>query len=100
MKIAVAAMMQETNTFSHQRTEHADFTVARGDAVYGVQKWKNRAVFGILDTLAALGYTVAPGYCAIALPGVLVASSGSVAGLDVASHDSLLGADSPGMEFF
>lgn len=37
---------------------------------------------------------------AIALPGVLVASSGSVAGLDVASHDSLLGADSPGMEFF
>lgn len=72
MKIAVAAMMQETNTFSHQRTELADFTVARGDAVYGVQTWKNRAVFGILDTLAALGYTVAPGYCAIALPGALI----------------------------
>ena len=72
MKIAVAAMMQETNTFSHQRTALRHFVTAKGQAVYGMDRWKRRSIFGILDALGAAGQTVIPTFCAIALPGALI----------------------------
>ena len=72
MKIAVAAMMQETNTISHQRTALRHFVITKGDAVYHETRWKRRSIFGIIESLTQAGHTVVPGYCAIALPGALI----------------------------
>ncbi len=72
MKVAVASMMQETNTFSHLRTEYEDFRTAKGEEVYGVDKWKRHSVMGIIETLKDGGIQVVPTFAAIALPGGLI----------------------------
>lgn len=72
MKVAVAAMMQETNTFSHLRTCYEDFRTARGEDVYKVERWKRHSISGIIETLKAGGVKVAPSFFAIALPGALI----------------------------
>ena len=72
MKIAVAAMMQETNTFSHLRTAFEDFITAKGGDVYGVDRWKRHAISGILETLRAEGVEIVPTFFAVALPGALI----------------------------
>jgi microcystin degradation protein MlrC len=72
LKVAVASMMQETNTFSHLRTEYEDFLTAKGEEVYGADRWKRHSVMGIIETLKAGGIQVVPTFIAIALPGGLI----------------------------
>ncbi len=72
MKIAVAAMMQETNTFSHLRTAFEDFVTAKGDEVIKVKRWQRHSISGIMDTLKAAGAELAPTFFAVALPGALI----------------------------
>ncbi|MBO7747317.1 M81 family metallopeptidase [Paenibacillus sp. MWE-103] len=68
MRIAVAGLMHETNTFTSLRTGLADFTVAEGSAVHGVARWKGTVFAGALETLAKLGAEPVPVYFARALP--------------------------------
>lgn len=72
MRIAVGAMMQETDTFSHLRTRLADFTRAHGDEVYGVKAWKHNVISGALETLRAGGADVVPTSFSRAIAGALV----------------------------
>ncbi len=72
LKIAVAAMMQETNTFSHLRTDFDNFVTAKGDDVYQVKRWKRHSISGIMDTLKAGGAELVPTFFAVALPGALI----------------------------
>lgn len=70
MRIAIASMMQETNTFSHLRTGYEDFKIAKGDEVYG---WPGRSsVKGAIDALRAAGTEIVPAFFANALPGALI----------------------------
>ncbi|SFI80893.1 Microcystin degradation protein MlrC, contains DUF1485 domain [Paenibacillus sp. UNC496MF] len=68
MRIAVAGLMHETNTFTALRTGLGDFTVAEGSAVHGVARWKGTVFAGALETLAGLGAEPVPVYFARALP--------------------------------
>ncbi|WP_219834994.1 M81 family metallopeptidase [Paenibacillus sp. R14(2021)] len=72
MRIAVAGMMHETNTFTSLRTGLADFTLAEGSGVYAVERWRGTVFDGVLRTLADLSAEVLPVYFARALPSGLV----------------------------
>jgi microcystin degradation protein MlrC len=71
LKIAVGAMMHETNTFTTIRTGIGDFTCAEGNDVFGVQKWKGTCIAGIIDKLKA-EVEIIPTFFARALPGGMV----------------------------
>ncbi len=70
MRIAVASMMHETNTFTRLTTSLADFRLHCGDAIYGAEH--GTVVHGILDTLRSAGVEVIPTYFARALPSGLI----------------------------
>ncbi len=71
MRVAVACMMQETNTFNPLYTTREYFAHASGEAVYSHPRWctGDDATRGILDTLAEHGATVIPLTFFRALPG-------------------------------
>ncbi|NBD24293.1 M81 family metallopeptidase [Paenibacillus glycinis] len=71
-RIAVAGIMHETNTFTALRTGLADFTVAAGQEVHAVARWKGNVFDGILGTLDDLGAEAVPVYFARALPSGLI----------------------------
>lgn len=72
MRIAVAGMMHETNTFTSLRTGMADFTKAAGAEVHAVERWRGSVFAGILEMLASRGAEPVPIYFARALPSGLV----------------------------
>lgn len=72
LRIATAAMMQETNTFTTDRTVLDDFTQAEGDAVRRVARWKGNGIDAIHVALDGLEVQVMPTFFARALPGGLV----------------------------
>jgi microcystin degradation protein MlrC len=73
MRIAVAGMMHETNTFTSLRTSLSDFTVARGGTeMEGVAHWRGNVFHGVMDTLKAAGAVPVALIFARALPSGMV----------------------------
>jgi len=72
MKILVASIGHESNTFSPLPTRWADFTVRRGDALLDTAALGDNALAGIVDTLRGAGVELVPAIHAAALPGGLV----------------------------
>ena len=109
MRIAIAAMMHETNTFTRLRTSLADFRTARGHEVYEVTAWKGNVIDGIAETLRSSGAEIVPAYFARALPSGLVlrdtfktiadaivsgiAQAGTLDGICLALHGSMCAED-------
>lgn len=71
MRVAVAAMMHETNTFNEIPTRKEDFNIADAKAVYEDELWHgDSSTWGIIETLAGRdGFEVVPLFFARALPG-------------------------------
>lgn len=65
-QIVVAALMQESNTFSPRRTTEADFTIRRGQALLDL--------LPVVPLLQAAGCSVIPAVYARALPGGYVSA--------------------------
>lgn len=76
MRIAIAAMMHETNTFTTKLTPLEDFRPVEGEAVYSSDYWmKEMPIGGIVQVLRKEGVEILPIYFAGALPSGVVTSS-------------------------
>lgn len=76
MRIAVASMMHETNTFTALRTPLEDFHPVHGEAVYDSAYWlEETPVGGIINVLRKNEVEIVPIYFAGALPSGIVTSS-------------------------
>ena len=60
MKIAIASILQESNTFSPVRTRYADFSPVFGAAAYERHAAKLTEMGGFLDVLEATGASIEP----------------------------------------
>lgn len=75
MRVFVASIMHETNTFTHGRTHLDNFRPIRGQVVYEhITRMQSSAVEGIINTLRTAGVEVVPSVFAHALPSGTVAN--------------------------
>lgn len=73
MRVAVGAMMHETNTFTTGRTIYEDFHPVSGKDVFACPEWLNETpAGGIIETLQSQGIEVVPTLFAKALPSGIV----------------------------
>lgn len=72
MKIFVASMMHETNTFTTGRTDYEHFSPVIGDEIYHASKWEESSAMGSIQTLKSEGVSIFPSLFGSALPSGLL----------------------------
>lgn len=60
MKVAIAALLQETNTFSPQATVRGHFLMTPGHEVLESHKTENSEIHGFVDALTGVGAQIVP----------------------------------------
>lgn len=68
MRIGIASILQETNTFSIKATEMGDFTVAVGPDIFDLVSGTNSELAGAIGTLRGAGADISPIAYAWAMP--------------------------------
>ena len=60
MKVAIAALLQETNTFSPQATDRGHFLITPGHELIEIHKTENSEIHGFVDALTGAGARIVP----------------------------------------
>lgn len=76
MKIAIAQIIHETNTFNQSTTSLEAFVIRRGDEIMGYFSGAHNEMTGFLEGAAAFNYDALPLFSAIADPSGTVTACG------------------------